>query len=122
VTAHSNDHARMLKMLTIAALLTSIVGPSLAALEPMSYAGRQAAQSLSVLKGQTGWITLGFVSPDRKRWVVAVDPTLDYFSGVSRYLTVMSIKKKPVLPWIGERIRLTVPDDVVIPDYANKGK
>jgi hypothetical protein len=99
VTAHSNDHARMLKMLTIAALLTSIVGPSLAALEPMSYAGRQAAQSLSVLKGQTGWITLGFVSPDRKRWVVAVDPTLDYFSGVSRYLTVMSIKKKsPYFP------------------------
>lgn len=82
----------------------------------------QSNQSLSALRGQTGWITLGFVSPDRKRWVVAVDPTLDYFSGVFEMLDRHVDRKTVVLPRIGERIRLTVADDVVIPDYANKGE
>lgn len=78
--------------------------------------------SLDELRGKTGWISLGDVTPDQKRWATGSDPRVEYFAGAFEYVDKVVDRRKPVLPKVGDRIRLTARRHVIILDFASTGE
>jgi hypothetical protein len=78
--------------------------------------------SLHELRGKTGWIGLGHVTRDRKNWAVGADPATEYNTGAFEFVDKATDRRTPVLPRVGERIRLTTRNRLIILDFASTGE
>jgi hypothetical protein len=78
--------------------------------------------TLNGLKQKTGWIWLGDLTPDLQNWATGADPNADFFTGTYEIIGKSSDRRKPVLPDVGDQIRLARRCRVVIPDYARSGE
>jgi hypothetical protein len=75
-----------------------------------------------VLTWKTGWIELGAISADMKEWAAGSDHSVDFLTGGFEIVGRRVDRRKPVLPKIGERIRLTTRNEITILDYASTGE
>jgi hypothetical protein len=81
------------------------------------------SETLQGLIGQTGWIVLGVLTADQKEWAAGFgDPNVPYLTGTYEIVGKDTDSRAPILPTIGERIRLTTRSRVVIVDYAKLGE
>jgi hypothetical protein len=80
--------------------------------------------TLAALEHQTGWILAGGVTNNYKRWALgfANDPTVDYLSGVYEILGSRMDRRVPVLPKVGQQIRVTARIAVTILDFHTLGE
>jgi hypothetical protein len=78
--------------------------------------------SLDVLTNRSGWIPLGDLSADRTQWASGSDPTVPFKTGRFEILGKTVDRRRPVLPRIGDRIRLPASVPVMILDYATTGE
>jgi hypothetical protein len=89
-------------------------------------ASQTSKGSLDALTHKTGWVLLGGLTKDAKKWAFGVgidsDPTVDYPTGSFEILGRTVDRQKPELPKKGERIRLTARAQVTILDYATTGE
>jgi hypothetical protein len=72
--------------------------------------------------GRTGWIHLGDLTADGKAWGTRGDPAVDFPAGVFEIVGKPLDSHKPILPSIGDRIRLPVRTLVYILDYGTQGE
>ena len=82
----------------------------------------QSASSLDTLVYKTGWIFLGDITLDFRRWASGSDPIVPYKTGPFEILGRRVDRRKPILPKVGERIRATLRQQVIIIDYALLGE
>lgn len=80
------------------------------------------AGSLETLTYKTGWIPLGELTADSKKWATGSDPTVPYNTGTFEILGRKVDRRKPVLPKVGDRIRLTARVPVTILEYTTDGE
>lgn len=78
----------------------------------------QSTGSLDTLTHKTGWILLGALTADFRRWAVGADPNVPYMTGPFEILGRRVDRRKPILPKVGDRIRVTVRQEIMIVDYA----
>ena len=76
----------------------------------------------SALKLKTGWIRLGSVTVNRKRWAGASDPNVDFPTGGFEILEKNVDRRKVSLPMAKDRIRLTAANEVIVLDYVSSGE
>jgi hypothetical protein len=100
---------------------------ALIAFKSLAFAPTQATSdahegSLEELRGKTGWIPLGLVTADKRRWAIGADPAVDYDTGAFEFVDKTTNRRRPVLPRAGERIRLTARNRVTILDFASTGE
>ena len=88
----------------------------------VSSAQQAPKRGINRLANKTGWIILGDLSKDKKRWASAVDPNVDYFSGTFEIVDRAVDRHTTTLPKVGERIRVMVRMPIVILDYRYKGE
>ena len=93
---------------------------------PLSTSSKVSARqgspgSLETLSHKTGWIYLGALTVDYKAWFSS-DPNVDYPTGAFEIVDRSVNRRKPVLPKIGEKIRLTTRVQVRILDYATRAE
>jgi hypothetical protein len=77
---------------------------------------------LTSLTGKTGWIPLGDITADGKRWAAGNDPSTSFITGVYEIPGSGWDRRTPRLPKVGARIRLTVDVPVQILDYRISGE
>jgi hypothetical protein len=77
---------------------------------------------LDAFQTRTGWIRLGEVTPNRKKWATGGDPLALYNSGTFEYVDHEVEPTRVVLPRRGDRIRLKVRQPIVILDYKTDGE
>lgn len=87
-----------------------------------SSASQTPTSSLEMLTGKAGWITLGDVTLDLENWVSGGDPTAGFKMGPYEIVGKNVDRRKPILPKVGDRIRLTARNEVLILDYATTGE
>src|SRR5260221_4726004 len=101
-----------------AIVLVSVVSVPVGTLQRSSGSEATTVNSLERLTYKTGWILLGGVTADLKSWAFAIgvdaDPKVDYLTGVFEIVGRTVDRHKPILPKVGERIRLTVRSHVSI--------
>ena len=78
--------------------------------------------SLEGLTWKTGWIPLGDVTADGKRWATGSDPNSTFMTGVYELVGIKWDRRTPRLPAVGARIRLTGDVPIHILDYATTGE
>ena len=108
----------VMKNQTVATLLlaTLAIQPQLLAMRVRPDQG--VVDGLGKLTYKTGWILLGAVTADSRNWAVGFDPKTDYPTGAFEIVGRNLNRRKPDLPKVGERIRLTARTPVVLLDYA----
>jgi hypothetical protein len=84
--------------------------------------GEPPSTSLEALMGRTGWIHLGDLTADGKAWGTRGDPAVDFPAGVFEIVGERLDRHKPILPTVGDRIRLPVRTRVYILDYGTQGE
>jgi hypothetical protein len=77
---------------------------------------------LETLTYKTGWIPLGDLTADSKNWAAGSDPTVPYRTGSFEILGKKVDRRKPVLPKVGDRIRITARVPIIILDYTKTGE
>lgn len=82
----------------------------------------QSTGSLDTLTHKTGWIPLGALTADSRRWAGGSDPNVPYMTGPFEILGRRVDRRKPILPKVGDRIRVTARQEIVIIDYARTGE
>jgi hypothetical protein len=78
--------------------------------------------SLDVLHSRTNWILLGELSRDLKHRAAGADPAVDFKTGSYEVINRKVDRRRPGLPRVGDRIRLTARNAVTILDYATAGE
>lgn len=76
---------------------------------------------LEQLPGRTGWLRLGDLTLDRRHWASAGDPDVDFMTGGFEFVSRTVDRRLPVLPSVGDLIRLTARNRVIILGYRTTG-
>jgi hypothetical protein len=117
----SSASRRRLEILLVIAFVLAIASISASTVRAQSR-GSATKSVWNRLVHKTGWVILGELSRDRRRWAVAVDPNIDYFSGIFEILDRPFDRRSTELPKVGERIRVMVRVSLVILDYRLNGE
>ena len=108
--------------------VVAVVAASLAAAAPVTLgnAGQQVtrggAGALEALVHKTGWIPLGDLTRDSRKWATGSNPTATSNSGTFEILGKTIDEVKAVLPKVGDRIQITARVPIIILDYATAGE
>lgn len=80
--------------------------------------------SLEELSHHTGWIMIGAVTADHKHWAASIgnDPSVSYPAGAYEILGRRLDRRKPILPGVGDKIRVTVRLPITIFDFRSAGE
>ena len=82
----------------------------------------RSPHALESLDYRTGWILLGILTIDQKRWGAGLDPAAPYLTGCFEIVGKQIDRRKPYLPRPGDRIRLTTRVRITLLDYASAGE
>src|ERR1035437_7166220 len=80
------------------------------------------AGALETLVHKTGWVPLGDLTRDSRKWATGSNPTATSNSGTFEILGKTIDEVKAVLPKVGERIQITARVPIIILDYATAGE